>query len=54
MERSLDSAEAEDDNLPQSMLRGPLILAKMIKDALDKYKHVRVYLIQSRPLGCTE
>lgn len=33
---------AEELNLSQGSLRGPLILAKMVTDALEKQKHVRL------------
>ena len=40
MSTDVSKEGAEELNLSQSSLRGPLILAKMVTDALEKQKHV--------------
>ena len=43
MEREECSHNGADTSIHQNSLRGPHILAKMIKDALEKDRHVSTY-----------
>ncbi len=45
MEKNWSTPNGVENSVNQSSLRGPLILAKMIKDAIEKEKHVSELMI---------